>query len=323
MQGLLTRLTLALLALTPLDALAVTPDRLFQPYGLFERVQPLLFSLLSQIDIETLDRLHPATSIGQVADGRLLFGTQMRSSHGVHVRVPRDSWGVPEAMWGLRAAARHVRELHPGGPDVMVGDLSTRSGGKFPPHHTHRNGRDVDLRYFIKGQPPLAHDYRFSSRYSIDPVRQWAFIKYLVDNEWVSDIYMDYKLQKVVWKHARSLGFTARQLEPIFSWPRARNHPDAVVKHVKGHHNHIHLRFHAPLASWLGTLWSPERVQGMQRRLDIARVGHFEHVVQPGDTLGAIAEQHAVRVNDLMAWNRLRARSVLRPGRVLKVRTNN
>ncbi len=44
------------------------------------------------------------------------------------------------------------------------------------------------------------------------------------------------------------------------------------------------------------------------------------YVVRKGDTLWGIAQRHGVRVRDLLAWNGLSARDVIRPGQVLWLR---
>jgi LysM repeat protein len=45
--------------------------------------------------------------------------------------------------------------------------------------------------------------------------------------------------------------------------------------------------------------------------------------VRRGDTLSAIAKKHGVRLNDLLAWNSLGIRSIIRPGQRLAVRRTN
>ncbi len=45
--------------------------------------------------------------------------------------------------------------------------------------------------------------------------------------------------------------------------------------------------------------------------------------VRRGDTLSGIAKSHGVRLNDLMAWNSLHTRSVIRPGQSIAVRRTN
>jgi LysM repeat protein len=46
------------------------------------------------------------------------------------------------------------------------------------------------------------------------------------------------------------------------------------------------------------------------------------YTVKPGDTLGAIAARHNVRLADIFSWNGLNARSVIYPGQKIKVGTS-
>ncbi len=47
--------------------------------------------------------------------------------------------------------------------------------------------------------------------------------------------------------------------------------------------------------------------------------GYATHVVEHGDTLWGIARRYAVRISDLLLWNRLGARTVLQPGQKIQV----
>jgi penicillin-insensitive murein endopeptidase len=72
-------------------------------------------------------------------------------------------WGRPELVYGLeRAAARWVAQRR----DRMgIGDMSLANGGHFPPHSSHRLGRDVDLALVrVDGRelPVSIHDAQYS-----------------------------------------------------------------------------------------------------------------------------------------------------------------
>lgn len=43
------------------------------------------------------------------------------------------------------------------------------------------------------------------------------------------------------------------------------------------------------------------------------------HAIKPGDTLSAIAGQYRIRLDDLLRWNGLKPRSILRPGTALRI----
>ena len=49
------------------------------------------------------------------------------------------------------------------------------------------------------------------------------------------------------------------------------------------------------------------------------RTGFFEYVVQPGQTMSAIAAFNQVRLRDLFKWNEMNERSIIYPGQILKV----
>ena len=68
-----------------------------------------------------------------------------------------DDWGTASLIRVLELAsmtygAQYVR------PRVQTGDMSKKDGGSFPPHTSHQNGLDVDIRYLRKNnaEGPLA-----------------------------------------------------------------------------------------------------------------------------------------------------------------------
>jgi len=206
----------------------------------------------------------------------------------------------------------------------VIGDISRRNGGRFRPHRSHQHGLDVDMRYFLLGEQPEDYKYRFVSRANFDHPRVWTLLMHFYESGQTDRVFVDYRHQRRLYKYARrELNMTPAQIAPILSYPRGRYREDALVRHVKGHYNHIHVRFKAPLARMLGRLWTYREAIGMQRRIDFALRGQFDYVVRRGDTLSAIAAANSVTVRDLKAWNRLPRRTVLRPGRVLRVMRTN
>ncbi|MBU0554032.1 penicillin-insensitive murein endopeptidase [Myxococcota bacterium] len=277
---------------------------------------------VKRLDPLLLSALHPAISYGEARDGRLLFGVQMTPSPGVHVLHPKDAWATRGVIRKLRAAAAAVRAAHPGGMDLVVLDISQEHGGRFPPHVTHQQGRDVDTRYYLKGVAPGDHSLHFVTADKLDCPRVWALIRAVAPDAEV--LYMDYKLQKVLYRYLhKTLKMSPAQLRPILSYPNGHRVSGALVQHVKGHWNHLHIRFKAPLAALLGALWSREEIEHTQRRLDARRYGRYQHTIRRGETLGSIAKAHKVSLRDLMRWNHLGARSVLRPGRALDIRVQS
>jgi len=278
----------------------------------------------SRIPPLTLTQWHPSVSVGRPGRGRLLFGVPMPPSPGIHIRNPGEAWTVPEVIVGLQEAHAAVEAKHPDGPDMVVGDISRRNGGRFPPHRSHQDGLDVDMRYFLLGEQPADYKYRMVTPRNFDTGRVWTLIEHLYEGGQVDRIFVDYRHQRRLYRYAiLQLKKTKAQLEPILSYPRGRYRRESLVRHVKGHHNHLHIRFEAPIARTLGKLWTRDEALAFQRRMDLQVRGQFDYVVRRGDTLSAIAARNAVTVADLRTWNRLPRRLVLRPGRVLKVLHTN
>lgn len=283
-----------------------------------------LKDLRTRIEPLSLASWHPAVSVGRAGKGRLLFGVQMPATPGIHVRNPHEAWTVPEVVIALQAAHAAVEAAHPDGPDMVIGDISRRNGGRFWPHRSHQHGLDVDMRYFLLGEQPADYKYRMVTRHNFDTARVWTLIEHLYASGQVDRVFVDYRHQRRLYRYARKeLKKTVEELAPILSYPRGRYRKDALVRHVRGHHNHLHVRFDAPVAQTLGRLWTVGEALAMQRDIDLQIRGQFDYVVRRGDTLSGIAARNAVSVADLRAWNRLPRRLILRPGRVLKVMRTN
>jgi membrane-bound lytic murein transglycosylase D len=58
-----------------------------------------------------------------------------------------------------------------------------------------------------------------------------------------------------------------------------------------------------------------------EQRVRATRLASFTYVIRPGDSLWRIAQQHGVRLGDLMRWNNLSPSATLRPGHKLVIRS--
>lgn len=278
--------------------------------------------VVQEIPAQWLAEHHPPAAVGRIK-GRLLFGRAMVDTPDVWTRHAHSAWAVPELIFALQDAHAAVQRKFPGGMDLSIGDISLRRGGRYPPHRTHQSGRDADMRYYVKGVQPGDRDRYPVAPGNMDVERQWAFVQHLYETKQASLIYMDVRHQKTLHRYAsKVLGMTEDQLKPILSYPFGKRRKSALVRHVRGHYNHLHVRAAAPIARFFGALYTVESAQALQRRIDLVTTGHFEHVIKSGETLGKIARIHDVRLEDLMAWNRLSKRSKLRPGQVLKVQVD-
>jgi peptidoglycan hydrolase-like protein with peptidoglycan-binding domain len=123
----------------------------------------------------------------------------------------RDQFGRASTIRSVQHLGELWHERHPTTP-VAIGDMSRRGGGPFPPHASHTDGRDVDIR-------PLTNNGR-NEPTNIDAAN---------------------------YSHAltRELVILIReQLNPeviFFNDPLTIQ--EGLTRRAAGHHNHLHVRF--------------------------------------------------------------------------------
>lgn len=124
-------------------------------------------------------------------------------------------WGTPAMVYGMMNAASAWKSQNPSYPRISIGDISATNGGYFPPHVSHRYGKDVDYR-------PVSN-----SSYE-GPLTIWQsnYSSYR-NRRWITEYAKKYLNVKVI-------GF---QDAAIYNslW---------YVQNWSGHHNHHHLRIH-------------------------------------------------------------------------------
>lgn len=144
-----------------------------------------------------VDTVLPASGVG--------FATHNRETGGA------DQFGRASTVKALMDLGHAWAEIHPTTP-ISVGDMSRRGGGPFPPHASHKDGRDADLRPLTKNgvnQPTNISDANYSRERTTELVR---LIRQMFSG--VIIFFNDSELM--------AAGLTA---------------------HAEGHDNHLHVRF--------------------------------------------------------------------------------
>ena len=251
-------------------------------------------------------------SIGAASAGWLVGGVQLETTDRILTR-PGRNWGTPEAVERLRQAVDAVHERFPGTRRLFVGDISLEGGGPMRPHASHQSGRDADVGYFHRPAQGASH-FREATSKNLDLRRTWALIEALMEGDAVEYIFIDYGLQALLHDYARrkaKLG--ARELSRLFAYPRGRRARVGIIRHSRGHRDHMHVRFRSPQAV-------------AAARAYVERVG--EEAVRPvpvrakvrrGDTLGHIARRHRTSVRKLLKWNGIGRKTLIHPGQSLVV----
>lgn len=170
---------------------------------------------------------------------------RLRNRPGLAVRCPRRAWGSLLAVKRLEQLGDGFARRFPGAPPLRVHDLSHRHGGPMSRHTSHRQGHDVDLRLplrssagYVEATPVMLHVERL-----------WFVVTELLRTCDVEFILLDRRLQRALWLHALQRGVPTALLALILEYPNrpTGRHParlqDAIVRHLRGHANHIHVRF--------------------------------------------------------------------------------
>jgi penicillin-insensitive murein endopeptidase len=173
---------------------------------------------------------------------------------GEGFRLLRDNgrnYGVPRFVRVIERAAARVAETRPG-PRLVVGDLSSATGGMILPHFSHRSGRDADLLFFVTtlgGAPVespgfvhfdrdgLALDPDHHRFLRFDAEREWLLVKALVEDEeaHVQWIFASRVVTAILLEWARARGESPETLYRAME-VLAQPNPGGV------HDDHIHVR---------------------------------------------------------------------------------
>ena len=76
----------------------------------------------------------------------------------------------------------------------------------------------------------------------MDIPRTWALLASFLEDENVGTIFVDYRIQRRLYKHAKSIGVDEAELDRAFEYPRDGD-GQAVLHHWRGHRDHFHVRF--------------------------------------------------------------------------------
>lgn len=181
-------------------------------------------------------------SIGKPQAGRLSRAAQLPKVGPGFRHFGGNPWGTDEAVAYIRFAAWVTSRIHPKAAPILVRDLSAADGGHLPPHKSHRTGRDADIGWY--------HRKNDSRRYFEDPGprldvgKSWTFIEALLRTGAVQYIFVDRRIQKELYDHALAGGWDQAQLDRLFQHPRGGW--KSTIRHVRGHRNHMHVRFACP-----------------------------------------------------------------------------
>jgi penicillin-insensitive murein endopeptidase len=277
-------------------------------------------------DVEVDHRFHhelaslgPA-SVGAASAGVLVNGVQMPQGEHWSVRDPGHAWGTQETVDALVHCIERVNQRYPGAPPLHIGHLSAKSGGHLSPHKSHQSGRDADIGYYYKsGIHPFIH----ATEANLDLPRTWALIKAAIKETTVEMILVDRSVQRLLADYAAQNGEDASFLDEVFQI-RGKN-ARAVIRHIKGHDNHIHFRFHNPVAEAMGrrvarfVVVPKAPARGVRVAASQAETAGYAQIrARSGDTLVILARRYGTSVEEIQRANGLGGNAI-RAGVVYRI----
>ncbi len=247
---------------------------------------------------------------GRIENG-VIFPNQFP---GYHLRDENRSYTTPEVVGALLDAIEAVRTEFPDTCDVFLGDFSISGGGSAIHHRSHQNGRDVDIGMYRKGNVPM-ETFVAMNEDNLDAPKTWCLIENIIRSQRVQYIFLDRRLQKVLYEYAVTRGYDQSYLDRVFGNVRG-----SLIQHVRNHYDHMHVRFFTPWSTLAAHIGDGETEKSQV--VDIAQQSYMPtkvnyYVNGSESNLDAIAQSFGATKRDLCRWNRLSPNALPVPGSCL------
>ncbi len=276
-----------------------------------------LATLLDLSDVELTQRIEAdpgaigSISIGAPGSAVLFNAVSLQAGPRWEIAAGADSWGTSETMAAIDTAVDTVHRLFPDTPPIFIGDISSRTGGRLKRHESHQGGRDVDFGFYY--QPGRGTWFTAGTAANLDLPRNWALVRAIVARTDVEVIFLDTRVQRLLYQYALSIAEDKVWLDHVFQFSRGAR--DAIIQHLPNHRTHYHVRFYNPIAQELGRRAHPALVQ---LKLMDPPVFTVAHLVRAGQTLGHLAARYGTSVRAIMQANGLTT-TQLRAGRAYRI----
>lgn len=145
------------------------------------------------------------------------------------IRNAGRSWVTPSTYDALLLAFLRYTELD--ATPIVVLDASLPGGGPMSPHKSHREGRDIDLKF--GGGPPM-------------PVRPLTMLlRALVVDGRLQAVFLAWSVQRLVWDLLKAdPGLEpSGQLLAELQYPLAPGTGHTRIRDWPGHKKHLHVRY--------------------------------------------------------------------------------
>lgn len=187
---------------------------------------------------------HPrryGVSYGATDWGRLFHGEPLPDDPDYEILFHHRTFGTYYTVSETRRVMEAYHDKYPDAHELMIGDISFRTGGAISPHKSHKSGRDIDISYPRLDEPPTLEQFNHVRRDELDAEKTFFLIQTLISGGHVEYIFMDRWFQRKLYRVAERRGAPDEWLAKVFEYPDWGG--EALVRHSPGHRNHMHIRF--------------------------------------------------------------------------------
>lgn len=188
-----------------------------------------------------------AISIGAPHDGKIENAIQFPENEALYRRrAPNIMWCGSYMAENLQRAIATFRYTYEFEGDIVVADMSKKTGGQFDPHKSHQAGRDVDVWLpTLKGVYKRDHLEKERRPFpdEVDWFALYGFLKAIKETKSVHAVFLAWELHEKVYNAAKLMGASDEELHEMITWPRGPNSREALLQHSDGHYRHMHIRF--------------------------------------------------------------------------------
>jgi LysM repeat protein len=206
-------------------------------------VNPNKLRVGDKLAIVTVGDILPGFEPEPPQPGRLVNSRKLPTHDAYTIKRAHNVYGTPRTVKLIGQVVAAYERRAPGGPKLRIGDISKDGGGPLNGHLSHQEGRDLDIGLVLQGK--LADRLHFSGAApnTIDLERTWALVEEFIATGEVRCIFLDYQVQKLLHGYAKQHGVPQSKLDEYFQYPRGSGRNHGIIRHWRGHENHLHVRF--------------------------------------------------------------------------------
>lgn len=203
-----------------------------------EPLEPGQFAEMFKDDVRAVGSL----SLGLANRGYLFNPVKLEDGPYWEVVEPKFAWGTAETVAALENSITEVNRLYPDSPRLFVGHLSRSRGGWLKPHRSHQSGRDVDIGYYYLDGPAW---YKQATAENLDVARTWALLSAMYKTSPLEYVFVDRSLHDLLRAEAERVEEPAELIAEMFDGDPMKR---PMLRHTRGHDDHMHVRFMSEVA---------------------------------------------------------------------------